>query len=179
MTAAEIAAEQAEDEGLWFVSIYASEAYLQAALRRLTAAVEAEAGEIERLTAERDAARELLSRSIDALRGAVIERDKWQEDARTRAQNTDFWREKCEHHMAERDAALLECNEQARLLGMGSSREARLMAEVEKLKTLLEEAQALASVDDTPNPDYMAQWAIQYADAALRSERESREPTRP
>ena len=43
MTAAEIAAEQAEDEGLWFITLYASEAYLQAALRRLTAAVEDEA----------------------------------------------------------------------------------------------------------------------------------------
>ena len=66
------------------------------------------AREIERLTAERDAfqaergaAAELLSRNIDALRGAVIERDKWQEDARTRAQNTDYWRAKCGHHMAE------------------------------------------------------------------------------
>ena len=32
--------EQAEDEGLWFQPVYASEAYLQAALRRLHAAVE-------------------------------------------------------------------------------------------------------------------------------------------
>ena len=36
----QVAAEQAEDEGLWFQPVYASEAYLQAALRRLTAAVE-------------------------------------------------------------------------------------------------------------------------------------------
>jgi hypothetical protein len=38
-----IAAEQAEDEGLWFVATTATEAHLQAALRRLTAAVEGEA----------------------------------------------------------------------------------------------------------------------------------------
>lgn len=34
--------EQAEDEGLWFVAQTAPEAYLQAALRRLHAAVETE-----------------------------------------------------------------------------------------------------------------------------------------
>ena len=33
--------EQAEDEGLWFEAELASESYLQAALRRLHAAVEA------------------------------------------------------------------------------------------------------------------------------------------
>jgi hypothetical protein len=38
-----IAAEQAEDTGLWFVAETATEAHLQAALRRLTAAVEGEA----------------------------------------------------------------------------------------------------------------------------------------
>ena len=38
-----IAAEQAEDTGLWFVATTATEAHLQAALRRLTAAVEGEA----------------------------------------------------------------------------------------------------------------------------------------
>ena len=38
-----IAAEQAEDTGLWFVATTVSEAHLQAALRRLTAAVEGEA----------------------------------------------------------------------------------------------------------------------------------------
>lgn len=32
--------QQAEDEGLWFVAQYASEAYLQAALRKLHAYVE-------------------------------------------------------------------------------------------------------------------------------------------
>lgn len=37
---AAVAAEQAEDEGLWFQPVYASEAYLQAALRRLHEAVE-------------------------------------------------------------------------------------------------------------------------------------------
>lgn len=31
---------QAEDEGLWFIAEYATEAYLQAALRRLHAAIE-------------------------------------------------------------------------------------------------------------------------------------------
>ena len=40
-----VAAEQAEDEGLWFIPVYASEAYLQAALRRLTAAVEGKTSE--------------------------------------------------------------------------------------------------------------------------------------
>jgi hypothetical protein len=38
-----IAAEQAEDAGLWFVATTVTEAHLQAALRRLTAAVEGEA----------------------------------------------------------------------------------------------------------------------------------------
>ena len=38
-----IAAEQAEDTGLWFVAETATEAHLQAALRRLTEAVEGEA----------------------------------------------------------------------------------------------------------------------------------------
>ncbi len=33
--------QQAEDEGLWFVAVYSTEAYLQAELRRLHAAVEA------------------------------------------------------------------------------------------------------------------------------------------
>lgn len=31
---------QAEDDGLWFIAQYASEAYLQAALRQLHAAIE-------------------------------------------------------------------------------------------------------------------------------------------
>lgn len=42
-TPATIVAEQAEDEGLWFVPVTASEDYLQQALRRLHAAVEAQA----------------------------------------------------------------------------------------------------------------------------------------
>ncbi len=42
MDAKRIVAEQAEDEGLWFVAQTASEAYLQQELRRLHAAVEAE-----------------------------------------------------------------------------------------------------------------------------------------
>jgi len=33
---------QAEDEGLWFIPQYASEAYLQAALRKLHAVIEEE-----------------------------------------------------------------------------------------------------------------------------------------
>ena len=33
-------AEQAEDEGLWFKSVYASEAYLQSALRQLHRKIE-------------------------------------------------------------------------------------------------------------------------------------------
>lgn len=36
----EIVAKQAEDDGLWFVAMDASEAYLQQELRRLHAAVE-------------------------------------------------------------------------------------------------------------------------------------------
>ena len=35
-----VVSEQTEDAGLWFRPVYASEAYLQAALRRLHAAVE-------------------------------------------------------------------------------------------------------------------------------------------
>jgi hypothetical protein len=38
-----IAAEQAEDKGLWFIATTVTEAHLQAALRRLAAAVEGEA----------------------------------------------------------------------------------------------------------------------------------------
>lgn len=37
----EIVKEQADDEGLWFLDPLCSEAYLQAALRRLHAAIEA------------------------------------------------------------------------------------------------------------------------------------------
>ena len=37
-----VCSEQAEDEGLWFFALTASEAYLQAALRRLHMAVEGE-----------------------------------------------------------------------------------------------------------------------------------------
>jgi hypothetical protein len=40
-----LVAEQAEDEGLWFIYASASEAYLQRALRRLHAAIESEFGE--------------------------------------------------------------------------------------------------------------------------------------
>lgn len=36
----DIVDEQAEDDGLWFVAEYASEAYLQQELRRLHAAIE-------------------------------------------------------------------------------------------------------------------------------------------
>jgi len=35
-----IVAEQAEDEGLWFIAVYATEAYLQQALRDLHRAIE-------------------------------------------------------------------------------------------------------------------------------------------
>jgi hypothetical protein len=41
-TARAIADEQSYDTGLWFVATTVSEAHLQAALRRLTAAVEGE-----------------------------------------------------------------------------------------------------------------------------------------
>ncbi len=40
--------EQAEDEGLWFIDALCSEAYLQAALRRLHAAVEEQARKTEK-----------------------------------------------------------------------------------------------------------------------------------
>jgi len=42
-TALQLVNEQAEDEGLWFIARTAPEAYLQQELRRLHAAVEAEA----------------------------------------------------------------------------------------------------------------------------------------
>lgn len=60
--------------------------------------------EVASLTAERDAAQEALTLHLDSLGQAVIERDKWEEDARTRAQNTDFWRGRCDAARAERDA---------------------------------------------------------------------------
>jgi hypothetical protein len=44
-TPIQIVNEQAEDEGLWFMPQYASEAYLQAALRRLHEAVEGKSKE--------------------------------------------------------------------------------------------------------------------------------------
>lgn len=50
-TALDVVNEQAEDEGLWFFSHSCSEAYLQAALRRLHSAVEHDA---RRLKAEID-----------------------------------------------------------------------------------------------------------------------------
>lgn len=42
MTAYDVVQQQAEDPGLWFVAQYASEAYLQAELRRLHSWVERE-----------------------------------------------------------------------------------------------------------------------------------------
>lgn len=39
----DVVREQAEDEGLWFDAKYATEGHLQAALRRLHAAIEAAA----------------------------------------------------------------------------------------------------------------------------------------
>lgn len=42
MTAHELVQQQAEDEGLWFIAQYASEVYLQQALRDLHAAIEAD-----------------------------------------------------------------------------------------------------------------------------------------
>ena len=54
-TPREVVDEQAEDEGLWFVARTAPEAYLQQELRRLHAAVEADAlraAEIARLCEE-------------------------------------------------------------------------------------------------------------------------------
>lgn len=38
--AKKLVASQAEDEGLWFVSVYITEAYLQSALRALAAVIE-------------------------------------------------------------------------------------------------------------------------------------------
>lgn len=49
-----------------------------------------------------------------------------------------------ERVQAERDTALAECNEQARLNGMGAEREARLMAQVAELRA---ERDALANTD--------------------------------
>lgn len=42
-TPEQVVAEQAEDEGLWFITETITEAYLQAALRRLHEAVEQKA----------------------------------------------------------------------------------------------------------------------------------------
>ena len=44
MTLLEIVSAQADDEGLWFVAVTASEAYLQQELRRLHAAIETAGG---------------------------------------------------------------------------------------------------------------------------------------
>lgn len=68
-----------------------------------------------------------------------------------------------ERVQAERDAALAECNEQARLNGMGAEREARLMAEVERLRKLVQEQDALREDVD----------ALQSVAAALMAERDT------
>jgi hypothetical protein len=44
--------EQAEDDGLWFNAVYASEAYLQKALRELHAEIEAYASELKLLKSQ-------------------------------------------------------------------------------------------------------------------------------
>lgn len=74
--------KQAEDEGLWFIAETAPEAYLQAALRELHAAVEraAELGAMEAMTPQREAEREIerpLSPEADltvrqAIRAAML-----------------------------------------------------------------------------------------------------------
>ena len=96
--------------------------------------------EIERLTAERGAARELLSRNIAWLTGDLLERI----DSAAGGDVGEYWSDlfaeaadAIRELQAERDAALLECNEQARLLGMGAQREAGLMAEVERARAAL------------------------------------------
>ena len=52
--------KQAEDEGLWFGAQYASEAYLQAALRELHAAVETRSAEGWREITEQTPSNEIL-----------------------------------------------------------------------------------------------------------------------
>jgi len=60
--------EQANDEGLWFVAVTVTEDYLQAALRRLHAAVEGTASQPRPLTAaERSALDRAFARSITVL----------------------------------------------------------------------------------------------------------------
>lgn len=68
-----------------------------------------------------------------------------------------------ERVQAERDAALAECYEQARLNGMGAEREARLMAEVERLRKLEQEQDSLREDVD----------ALQSVAAALMAERDA------
>ena len=59
--------EQAEDEGLWFCAKYASEAYLQGALRELHEAVEQAATEAEQLRKEQYELAEDNHKLADAL----------------------------------------------------------------------------------------------------------------
>jgi hypothetical protein len=67
--------------------------------------------------------------------------------------------------VAERDAAIAECHEQARLNGMGSEREAKLMAERDALtarlaacERVVEAAEAWADHDDDGGAPDQALW---------------------
>ncbi len=63
----------------------------------------------------------------DALVEARAESERWQEDARREHQNARYWQARAEQ-------AEEETIEQARLNGMGSEREARLLARVAELE---------------------------------------------
>lgn len=71
MSARQIAAEQAEDDGLWFVAETATEAYLQQELRRLTAAVEAESAWMPIETAPKDS-NVLLTDGVNVSEGGWV-----------------------------------------------------------------------------------------------------------
>ena len=68
-------------------------------------------------------------------RGRVLDDEpQWKTQISVLSRHSRSLEAKLEAMTAERDAARAECLEQARLNGMGSEREARLMAEVERME---------------------------------------------
>jgi hypothetical protein len=79
----------------------------------------------------------------------------------------------------ERDAALLECNEQARLLGMGSEREARLMAErdqiIERCKGIYSALESSLPLEDLSERQRGYEQGIEDYFQAIRAMKETKE----
>jgi hypothetical protein len=106
-------------------------------------------------------------RAAAAIRELQAERDKYRDTLLSKHGGEPLaLLEELDEARAERDAALLECNEQARLLGMGSEREARLMAERDALKLRLLNAETTRDMLNRMDDDGQAEIA------ALKAENE-------